>query len=110
MSFFDGEFDITKKIKMIEKLKSSLLSQIAYLYSSMSEDEQPKEESYLDILADIMILTYLLSNKLGSANEALDIKVLNKLKLAMLGSQGESTEWVKELSELSKHLMKTRDL
>ena len=110
MTFFDDELDITKKIKMIEKLKSSLLSQVADLYSSMADDDNSKDESYLDILSDILILTYLLSNKLGTSNEALDIKVLNKLKMAMLGSKDHYTDWDRELGELSRHLLKSRSL
>lgn len=109
MSFIDGEFDITKKIQMIEKLKSSLLGQIADLYACMSEEEQI-DASYLDILADIMTLTYLLANKLGASYEALDIKVLNKLKIALLNDKEHLTEWHRELSELSNHLLKMRGL
>lgn len=109
MSFYDGEFDITKKIKIIEKLKSSLLSQIADLYSIMSEDNKAQDDSYLNHLGDILILTYLLANKLGTSSEALDIKVLNKLKIAMLNDTN-TEEWSKELSQLSRHLMKSRKL
>ncbi|TCK99734.1 MazG-like nucleotide pyrophosphohydrolase family protein [Natranaerovirga hydrolytica] len=106
MSFFEEELDITKKIKVIEKLKSSMLSQIAYLYSNMAEEDSNTDETYLDILSDVLILTYLLSNKLGAANEALDIKVINKLKVEMLNNN----EWQKEMSELQRHLLKSRNL
>ncbi|MFP4697991.1 MAG: MazG-like family protein [Eubacteriales bacterium] len=108
MSFVDGDLDITRKIKHIEKLKSSLLSQIADLFVSMSEEDQLEGDTSVGILADILILTYLLSNKLGTPNEALDLKVINKLKLAIIENENNASDWHNELTLLQKHLIKTR--
>lgn len=106
---FKGELDITKKIKIIERLKSQLLSNISMLFSNMVEENTNDGNENIDILADIIILSYLLSDKLGVSNEALDIKLINKLRLAGL-QNNEDDQWANEILKLSKHLSKTRHI
>ncbi|MCT4542050.1 MAG: MazG-like family protein [Vallitalea sp.] len=109
MSNYEGEFDITKTIKIIERLKSQLLSNISGLFSNMAEGNTNDTNENIDILADIIILSYLLSDKLGVSNEALDIRLINKLRLASL-QKAENAEWSKEILELSKHINKSRHI
>lgn len=109
MEIYKGELDITKTIKIIEQLKSQLLSNVSLLFSNMVKNSSSTNVENIDILADIVILSYLLSAKLGSSNEALDIKVINKLKLAILQG-GENDDWSKEIMALSRHLNKSRGL
>lgn len=109
MAMFKGDFDITRTIKMIEQLKSQLLSNVSLLFSNMVESTPNSNVENIDILADIVILSYLLSDKLGVSNEALDIKINNKLKKAMVQGTGDSY-WEKELRLLSNHLNQSRDI
>lgn len=109
MAIYKGDFDITKTIRIIERLKSQLLSNVSALFSNMAESNSGNSNESIDILADIIILSYLLSDKLGVSNEALDIKLINKLRLATLQNE-ENEEWTKEILTLSKHLNKSREI
>ncbi|WP_458788451.1 MazG-like family protein, partial [Vallitalea sediminicola] len=73
---YKGDFDITKTIRIIERLKSQLLSNVSALFSNMAEGNTGGNNENIDILADIIILSYLLSDRLGVSNEALDVKLI----------------------------------
>ncbi|PKM95358.1 MAG: hypothetical protein CVU84_06675 [Firmicutes bacterium HGW-Firmicutes-1] len=96
-----GEMEITNKIKIIEQLKSQLLSDVSSVFSNMTAEEGDNKNN-IDLLADIMIITYFLSEKLGTSYEGLDLKVKNKLKIALL-TEGEHSKWRTQLSLLSRH-------
>lgn len=80
-----ADLDITKNIRIIEKLKSELLSGVAQLYESMlflgGEHDQEA------LLADIVIKTYQLSKRLGTDYDTLDEKVIKKLRLAIIQNE-----------------------
>lgn len=109
MTMYKGDFDITKTIRIIERLKSQLLSNVSVLFSNMAESNSGGSNENIDILADIIIIAYLLSDKLGVSNEGLDIKLLNKLRLASLQNE-ENAEWTEEILALSKHLNRSRNI
>lgn len=109
MAIYKEDFDITKTIRIIERLKSQLLSNVSALFSNMAEGNNSDNNENIDILADMIILSYLLSDRLGASNEELDVKLINKLRLASL-QDAENAEWVKEIITLSKHLNKSRQL
>lgn len=109
MAAQDKELDITKNIKIIEWLKSQLLSDIAQLFSGMVNFQGEKTSDRADTLANMVILTYLLAKRLGIPNHTLDMKIMNKLKLGLL-EDNNTDEWYTELMALSKHLDKSRDL
>jgi hypothetical protein len=96
-----GEIDITNKIKIIEQLKSQLLMNMSSLFCNMASDDGDNKNN-IDLLADIVILTYLLSDKLGTSFEGLDIKVKNKLKIALL-TEEEQSKWRSQIALLSRH-------
>lgn len=106
---YDRDFDITKTIKIIEWLKAQLLADVSQLFSGMVEGSSRRSDEHIDTLANMIILIYLLGKKLGVSYDALDVKVLNKLKLGMLESDN-TTDWLADLAMLSRHLDKTRDL
>lgn len=106
MALYDGDFDITKTIKIIEKLKSQLLSDTAHLFSAMADGDDNREN--IDILADIMIITYLLSKKLGIDYPSLDKKMVQKIQDNILEESNHS-HWIDELTTLATHLGKYRD-
>lgn len=96
----DG-FEITKKIKVIEQLKSQMLTNISKIYENMSTNEVMAEDN-IDILADMIIISYLLTNELGTSYVGLDIKIKNKLKWALI-NESENTNWKKQLNLLSQY-------
>lgn len=93
-------FDITKNIKTIEVIKSRILVEVASLYENMVEVNADQERR-IDILSEIIILTYYLSDKLGIDYNKLDEKMINKLKIAVL--QEDSNTYT-DISALLKHL------
>lgn len=98
-----GEIDITKKIKIIEQLKSQLLSDISTIYANMVDDTEQYDN--IDVIVDIIIISYLLSEQLGMSHEALELKIKNKLKLALL-DRNDRYALRKELDLLLRHLQK----
>ena len=74
-----NDFDVTQNIKLVEKLKSELLSSVSELFSEMLSPSNNNERS--EILADIIIFTYILGDKLGISNNYIDSKAASKLKL-----------------------------
>lgn len=104
----NNEIDITKNIKIIESFKSELLNSVAELFSGMVGGTVSVVER-AEVLSNIMIITYLLGDKLGISYNALDAKALNKIKLGML-QDGFDKDWNGNLSLLGKHIDKTRDL
>lgn len=103
-----GELDITKNIKTIEGFKSQLLTGVAELFESMVDGSATTKER-AEILSDILIVTYLLSDKLGISYNTLDLKVLSRIKVGILEEKG-TTEWKTALSLLGRHIDKNRSI
>lgn len=96
-----GELDITKKIKIIEQLKSRLLSDVSDIYTNMASDDSRGEDN-IDLLADMIIITYFLSDQLGVSYGGLEIKAKNKLKIALL-QEDKHSKWRDELASLARY-------
>ncbi len=107
MAIIDKELDITKNIKIIESLKCELLSDLAQLFVGMNDPMSTEATEKDDILANIIMVTYMLAKKLGVPYHALDMKILNRLKLGILENDND---WYSELVTLSKHIEKSRKL
>lgn len=95
------DMDITNKIKIIEQLKSQLLTDVASIYANMAADEGENKNN-IELLADIIIISYFLSEKLGTSYDGLDIRIKNRLKLAIINEE-EGSKWKTQLSLLSRH-------
>jgi len=83
MAELNNDIDITKNIRLIETLKSQLLTDIAQLYSNLAENNSQKRK-LSDIISDFMITAYLLSEKLGVGYNAVEMNMINKLKLTVI--------------------------
>ena len=103
-----SDIDITKNIKLIESFQCQLLNTVAELFTSLADAGVSNKER-ADILSNIVILTYLLADRLGISYTALDAKVLNNIKLGILDENG-SGMWQTELSALAKHIDKNRNM
>ena len=57
----DKEVDIAGTLQVIEKLKSQMLMDVAQLFSELNEPNGNPTVERGDLLADIVILAYLLS-------------------------------------------------
>ena len=92
------DIDITGNITAIEGLKVQLLDCITRLYKSLIDGEATTRDRS-DILADLVIITYLL----GVSYQGLDMRILKHLRLGIL-EENSSEEWHRTLSDLSQYL------
>lgn len=95
MKNFDEQFDITKNIKMIEMLKAQILNSVADLHSSFIDNSQIEDKK--EIFSDLIILSYILANKLNITPLDLENKIIKKLKLAILDEKDFFNEDIKEI-------------
>lgn len=95
--------DVTKNIKMIEWLKSELLTAIALLFETLVMGIRNSQEKILDILANLILITYLLGRRLGLTFDRIDDKIKDKAKLGRI-EEHDIEKYYGDLSELIKHL------
>ncbi len=104
---FNNETDITKNIRVIEFLKSELLTTVASLYQVLLKGTKVTQEIIVDILANLILVTYLLGKRLGVAFSVIDTKIQDKIRIGMLEDH-ETEKWYGDLSDLSDYLKKNK--
>jgi hypothetical protein len=108
MGFFDKEIDITRNIKIIEWLKSELLTDLANLFKVLINGAKEEvHESISDTLSNIILISYLLGRRLGLSYNAIEMKIENKIKLGLIENH-DVEKYYGDLSELSKHMNSSR--
>lgn len=108
MGIFDKEIDITRNIRLIEWLKSELLTDVANLFKSLAKGM--REEVYdtvADTLANIILIAYLIGKRLGMGYSAIESKIESKIKLGLIENH-DVEKYYGDLSELSKHMNASR--
>ncbi|AFS79843.1 hypothetical protein Curi_c28560 [Gottschalkia acidurici 9a] len=98
-----NKIDITKNIKMIEWLKSELLTAIALLFETLVKGIKNSQELVLDIIANIILITYLLGKRLGLSFESIDAKIEDKAKLGRI-EEHNIEQWYGDLTNLLNHI------
>ncbi|TCO77989.1 MazG-like family protein [Marinisporobacter balticus] len=99
----DHNIDITRNIKTIEWLKSELLMTIASLYESLLRGVNGSQDVLVDVLANIILVTYVLGKRLGIPFSRIDMKIDDKIKLGIL-EKHKIEDWHGDLSELKQYL------
>lgn len=94
------DFDVTGNIRVIEWLKAELLGSVASLNRVLLKGSKAGQDAIVDCLSGIIILSYLLSKRLGIEFSTIDLKVQNKLKIGIL----EEDEIEKVNGDLTKLL------
>jgi hypothetical protein len=108
MAVFDKDIDITRNIKLIEWLKSELLTDIANLFRILVNGVQEEvHDTVSDTLANIILITYLLGKRLGISYNAIELKIRNKVKLGLVENH-DVEKYYGDLSEFSSHLGNSR--
>jgi len=108
MALFDKEIDITRNIKIIEWLKSELLTDVANLFKVLVNGvKEEVHESISDTLSNIVLICYLLGRRLGISYNSIELKIENKVKLGLIENH-EVEKYYGDLSELSRHLNSSR--
>lgn len=104
MAIIDREIDISRNIKLIEWLKSELLTDIARLFKTMSSGVRTEiTDSFAETLANIILISYLLGKRLGVEYGHIERKISNKIRLGLVENH-DVEKYYGDLSELSKHL------
>jgi len=100
----DKEIDITRNIKLIEWLKSELLTDLANLFRVLVKGvREETHDAVTDILSNIILISYLLGRRLGISYNAVELKIQSKIKLGLV-EEHDVEKYYGDLSELSKHL------
>lgn len=108
MGFFEKEIDITKNIKIIDRLKSEMLTDIANLFRILVNGVSDEiHEGLADTLSNIILIAYLLGRRLGISYNVVEMKMRNKIKLGLVESSSNEKS-SSDLNELSKHLDSSR--
>lgn len=103
MALFDKEIDITRNIKIIEWLKSELLTDIANLFKVLVNGvKEEVHESVSDTLSNIILICYLLGRRLGISYNSIELKIENKVKLGLIENHDVEKHYG-DLSELSSY-------
>ena len=93
-------YDVTGNVKAIEWIKTEILGAVTTLHRILLKGTKASQDMILESLASIIILTYLLSRRLGIDFLSVDLEVQNKLKIGIL--EGDDIE--KDYGDLSKLL------
>jgi hypothetical protein len=65
------------------------------------------QEVIVDILANLILVTYLLGKRLGVASSVIDAKIQDKIRIGMLEDH-ETEKWYGDLSDLNDYLKKSK--
>jgi len=108
MGFQEKEIDITRNIKIIEWLKSELLTDIATLFKVLINGvKEDVHEVVCETLSNIILVCYILGRRLGNSYDVIEIKIENKIKLGLIENH-DIEEYYGDLSDLSRHLRSRR--
>lgn len=99
------DMDILKNLRTIEWLKSEILVSIACVYQLLARGEEDMKEDLEDSISNIMLLTFLLSKRLGIDYEDVNSNLKDKIKLNILEDH-KIEKWYGDLSELMEFLSK----
>ncbi|MGI6124388.1 MAG: MazG-like family protein [Acetivibrionales bacterium] len=94
--------DITKNLRLIESLKGDLLLAVSQLYNEMaSETCESIRDVALDTLSDAIIISYLLSRRMGIDYPTMERQISSKIRLGLL-QEHETEKYFGDLSALSR--------
>jgi len=109
VAFFDKEIDITRNIKIIEWLKSELLTDVANLFKILVNGMKEEVHEVLsETLSNIILISYLLGRRLGISYNSIELKIQKKIKLGLVENH-DVEKYYGDLSELAKHLNSSRE-
>lgn len=100
------ELDIAKNLRVIEWLKAELVESVAALFRSLLK---AGDDAVSDALANIIITTYILGQRVGITFQHIDLKVQGKLRLS-INEAHEVEKWYGDLSGLLRYLEGSKKL
>ena len=79
----DRGSDITRNVKIIEWMKNEILISVSDLFNVLFKGVKSVDETLQDILANIIMITYLLAKRLGISFNEIDYKIKEKTCLGI---------------------------
>lgn len=99
----DRNSGITKNVKIIEWMKNEILMSVSELFNILFKGVKSADEGLQDILANIIMMTYLLAKRLGISFNEIDYKIKEKTSLGI--KEDHSIEkWYGDLTNLKNHI------
>lgn len=99
-----SEVDITRNIKIIEGLKSQILTETAAMFRSLvSGFKEDSREEIGEAVANIIIIAFLLAKRLGITYNAIGLKIQNKIRSGIINEQ-EEEKYYGDLTELARYI------
>ena len=100
----DKEIDITRNIKVIEWLKGELLLEVANLFKILAHGmKEDVHDSIANVLANVILIAYLLGKRLGISYNSIELKIEKKIKIGLL-EKNDVEKYYGDLTELSRHM------
>lgn len=95
--------DITRNVKIIEWMKNEILMSVSELFNILFKGVRSADDALQDILANIIMITYLLAKRLGISFKEIDYKIKEKASLGI--KENHSIEnWYGDLTNLKNHI------
>lgn len=101
------DLNVTKNIRMIEWCKCELLAGVSSLFELCFKGIKASQDAILDVLANIIMVSYLTGKRLGVNYSEIDKKLESKLKLGII-EEHEAEKWFGDLSHLSQYIKNNR--
>jgi hypothetical protein len=101
------EVSVTRNIRMIEWLKCELIAGVSSLFDLCFKGAKASQEALLDVLANIIMVAYLLGKRLGLSFYDIDGSLEDKLKMGILEDH-EAEKWFSDLSDLRQYIKNNR--
>ena len=100
---FDKSSEVTKNVKIIEWMKNEILMSVSELFNILFKGVRSADEGLQDVLANIIMITYLLAKRLGISFNEIDYKIKEKISLGI--KEDHSIEkWYGDLTNLKNHI------
>jgi hypothetical protein len=100
----EDNVDVTRNVKVVEWLKCELLSGVASFFQLVQRGSQ---EALVDVIANIILVAYLLARRLGMTYAMIDLKIQSKIKLGITEDH-EVEKWYNDLSDLAGYMNRNR--
>ena len=95
--------DITKNVKIIEWIKNEILMSVSELFNLLFKGVKPIDDVFQNVIANIIMLSYLLGKRLGISFDEIDYIIKEKTKQGIHEEHSVET-WFGDLSDLQKHI------
>ena len=98
----DTELDIAKNIRLMEWLKSEILTSVAELFRLLANGVRGSQEVLADCLSGIIMAAYLLGKRLGIPFDVIDRKMESKIRLGII-EEHDVEKYYGDLTSLSEY-------